>query len=447
MFYTKNGQLLPSVFQHVGLRQPPSSTSIDPSSPFTLGLNPSALAAAEYARVPLFPAIGMRHQNESVRANFGQDPFKFDIVDYVAQARAAVRVEVLKVPVALSPSLPASSQHQPQPMIQQVRRGPEMGTSAMAGVGVGVGPDGGREDSSVRADEEKAKMARLVMDYLTYHGYAKTARAFRARNGTMLGDAAAAVSASALPSINSTVINNAEEEEDKEVARRAEIIRAVTSGNIPHALALLGEAYPAVLTHDGGLILFKLRCRQFVELLLAAAEMRKRVEQQKEDGNGKATATATTARMETENLGPGTGMMDETEGMDVDDDAPALSNNQHAASSATNRLPPSMPPPSAPSSDLRQWEAALHAAIAYGQALQADYQRASSSSSAGGVGNDENQRKAIRTLFERTFGLIAYHDPEAEDPAFAGPQARVKLAAQVNDAILREFYFNIFYHL
>ncbi|KAG6907993.1 hypothetical protein DXG01_006649, partial [Tephrocybe rancida] len=48
-FFTKNGVLIGHAFDNVGMH------------------------------VDLYPSIGMRHSDEAVRANFGQEPFKFDI--------------------------------------------------------------------------------------------------------------------------------------------------------------------------------------------------------------------------------------------------------------------------------------------------------------------------------------------------------------------------------
>jgi hypothetical protein len=38
----------------------------------------------------LYPSVGLRHADEAVRANFGHEPFRYDIDEHCAQQRAAV---------------------------------------------------------------------------------------------------------------------------------------------------------------------------------------------------------------------------------------------------------------------------------------------------------------------------------------------------------------------
>lgn len=41
--------------------------------------------------IEIYPTVGLRHQSESIRANFGQEPFKFAINEYALTRRDAVR--------------------------------------------------------------------------------------------------------------------------------------------------------------------------------------------------------------------------------------------------------------------------------------------------------------------------------------------------------------------
>ncbi|KAG8928160.1 hypothetical protein FRC02_007288 [Tulasnella sp. 418] len=66
MFYTKNGGFLGHVFKDI---------------------NPSS---------PLYPLVGLRTSNESVRTNFGHLPFQFDINSYVQQTRNATWAKIMK---------------------------------------------------------------------------------------------------------------------------------------------------------------------------------------------------------------------------------------------------------------------------------------------------------------------------------------------------------------
>ncbi|KAH9033660.1 hypothetical protein EDB84DRAFT_1596274 [Lactarius hengduanensis] len=86
--------------------------------------------------------------------------------------------------------------------------------------------------------------------------------------------------------------------------QRLSIVRSVRRGDIEGALNELGERSPDVLSQDGGMIRFKLRSRQFVELVNAAAEVKR--------------ALASSATTPASHDGG-----EDADAMDVDDDAPA----------------------------------------------------------------------------------------------------------------------------
>jgi hypothetical protein len=50
--------------------------------------------------VPYFPTVGMKKPGETLRANFGQDPFAFDIDKMVANEKAAIQAEIAHTSVA-----------------------------------------------------------------------------------------------------------------------------------------------------------------------------------------------------------------------------------------------------------------------------------------------------------------------------------------------------------
>jgi len=43
---------------------------------------------------PYYPTVGMKKTNETLRANFGQEPFAFDIDKMVQAEKAAIQVEI-----------------------------------------------------------------------------------------------------------------------------------------------------------------------------------------------------------------------------------------------------------------------------------------------------------------------------------------------------------------
>jgi hypothetical protein len=172
--------------------------------------------------------------------------------------------------------------------------------------------------------------------------------------------------------------------------------------------------YPAVLEQEEGLILFKLRCRKFVELILEASEMKKRLK----EGD------------EAEREGEGE---DEVRGrrMDIDDDLsfpiPSTSTNGYAPSAV---IPIKGGKHSARGNHaVSQYEGALTKAISYGQTLHADY--------------TGDKRPEVQMIFGRTFGIVAWDDPiEAggEAAEVAGHEARITLASELNQAILSECF-------
>jgi len=49
--------------------------------------------------VPYYPTVGMKKPGETLRANFGQEPFAFDIDKMVATEKAAIQTEIARTPV------------------------------------------------------------------------------------------------------------------------------------------------------------------------------------------------------------------------------------------------------------------------------------------------------------------------------------------------------------
>ncbi|KAI6045199.1 hypothetical protein EDC04DRAFT_2865641 [Pisolithus marmoratus] len=231
VFYTKNGSLLGTVFDNVGKDG------------------------------DIYPAVGLCHTGESIRANFGQEPFKYDIEDHVLQQCNQTWAKIQLAPLKW-------------PSDSVSHEGPESGVHSLP-----------EEDVKVSINE-------LVLAYLSHHGYVRTARAFEAscndRGGlstSSLGIApvaeghamemdtgkeasAAALSTHRFPKL-ATI-------DDIEV--RTHIVQSVIAGDIDTALAQTRAHYPLVLEADSGIMLFKLRCRKFVELVLEAAEMKKKMQ-------------------------------------------------------------------------------------------------------------------------------------------------------------------------
>ena len=182
-------------------------------------------------------------------------------------------------------------------------------------------------------------------------------------------------------------------------------------------------------------MLFKLRCRKFVELILKASEALKKVQAEEQDRREEERAA--------EIVQDG---MDGAGAMDVDD--PSL--EAHTATSEASlaeHVPPS-PSTGAMARDVHRHHTsftrdstshspvrctpssaaaklALHTAIEYGQTLEADYKT--------------DVRPEVRSHLKRTFGVVAFADPLSaggEVAEMAGQEARARLANELNQAIL-----------
>ncbi|GAA5932564.1 hypothetical protein JCM1841_004314 [Sporobolomyces salmonicolor] len=205
----------------------------------------------------LYPTVGLRTPNESVRVNFGAEPFRFDIESLVVDRKRTILSRIASTSLPSSLFLPS-----PSPPIPSF-----LPTS-----------------SNERMHET---LQALISSYLVHHGYAATARAFarqiteerieRAEGLTSIVPATPA--ASRLPDPSASGLDPAEPADDllSSIAAsssiRSEIRTAAVSGYAQRALELMAEHYPSALTEhesaeDGG-VLFKLRCRVFVEAVLA----------------------------------------------------------------------------------------------------------------------------------------------------------------------------------
>ncbi|KIJ45239.1 hypothetical protein M422DRAFT_30095 [Sphaerobolus stellatus SS14] len=351
-FFTRNGSLIDPCFENIGSD-----------------------------RGELYPTVGLRTPNESIRTNFGQDPFKFDILNHVELARNAMWAEIQSTPISFVDG--------------SFCKGGEEGITA--------------EQEAV---EIRKPLNELVLGYLAHHGYAKTAAALKAEQAqrdhttgsephvqpsTIEIDGAGSSGSSStidlVPGANTSTLGN-------DTATRQSIVRAIASGDIDSALDETQEHYPAVLDQEHGIMLFKLRCRKFIELVLDAAAACRKLKEEEARAKGKEVANN------------GVPMVDSVESMDIDVDYAGTVNGRPRAKSSAS-LP----------------MAALQLAISNGQALQEQYKT--------------DTRPEVQTLYKKTLSLVAYDDPLADNPKvpawvreMAGQGARDVLAEEVNRAIL-----------
>lgn len=374
-FYTKNGEFL--------------SRSLAVLSCTTLSTH-FAEKVFRDLKGELYPSVGLRTPKERVLANFGQQPFRFDINTYVMQQRDRVWRDIQRTPL-------------------DALKDPTRIVRASAGSCT--------LDSKEReADVLRRPLRALVLSYLTHHGYSGTARALRSTaltTATNLGDDIA------MDEERQVERELAMDEDD--TAARQRIVRAVSVGDIDSALAEIENRYPAFVAADRdehedgaemvdgdgdeeldplGMVMFRLRCRKLVEMVLAA---------EGDDLDGEAspdTPTRDSLALKVRDKGKGKGKASR-DTMDLDEDVDMSPANSPLASS----------PPST--------GGGLAAALEYGQFLHQKY--------------GKDTRPGVAAELRAAAGLVAYSDPRtAMGPAGAlvGPGARVKLADEVNRVIL-----------
>ncbi|KAI0638786.1 SPRY-domain-containing protein [Trametes polyzona] len=407
VFYTKNGTFLGMVFENVG-----KTTEI-------------------------YPSIGMRQTNECIRANFGNAPFRFDIAEHVRAQRDNVWAGIMETPIdwgllGLGPR-----------KTEEERKTEELKAS---------------EKVNYLEDEEtKGPLRKIVLAYLAHHGYARTAREFqkqcaeRSKSASISEpvqtkiepadeDAAMTMDTDDNPTASrsgkAAVRDESEFGLDDDLNTRLSITNAIIRGDIDTALSLIRTHHSTVLEREQGLVLFRLRCRKFVELVLEAGEaLRKVKEAEREAALERAKEAETGEHPSVEGGGDDiVGEMDGVGAMDVDD--PSLEAH-HTPSTSTPTVSDTTlvgAPAAASAATSAQnthaalaavAKAALHIALSYGQTLETDYK--------------SDLRPGVRAHLRRTFGVVAYDDPIAaggEVAEMAGQAARDALAAEVNQAIL-----------
>ncbi|RDB28553.1 Ran-binding protein 9 [Hypsizygus marmoreus] len=399
-FFTKNGTLIGPVFEGIG------------------------------KDVDVYPSVGMRHQGEAIRVNFGHEPFKYDIDYHAQQQQNQVWTNVLNTPLDSS-------------LLDVCSPNRDVTTALRT------------SSAKTPLSEEQTKdvINQLVVSYLEHHGYVKTMRTFQNRHEDV-----------GLPPQSLDAVQPATDDHDvdmsgeatlqapvthadtieDDVERRTKIVKAVIAGDIDTALADTTSYHPTVLAAEEGLMLFKLRCRKFVELILEASELKKKMRSRTGSGYGGGSGSGISmARDESPVIEEMDGI--DEDGMDVDDEGagpssplPFATNGVASASTAGpisipvrgNRRRSSASPADVGEVGLvgtaAQYETALHQAIAYGQTLSSDYK--------------DDSRPEVRQLFKRTFAIVAWEDPMTAGgivTEVVGHEARVTLANELNQAILK----------
>ncbi|EAU38602.1 conserved hypothetical protein [Aspergillus terreus NIH2624] len=223
-------------------------------------------AFRELRDLKVYPSVGMKKQPPvHLAANFGQQPFMFDIDGMVKKEKLSIYSEIRATSTAsLQPPL-----------------------------------------------DESALLQELVAQFLAHDGYVGTARAF--------AEEVAAESA-ALESSHKEPLKKYEVEEDVEAINRQKIRASILDGDIDKALKYTNAYYANVL-HNFPHIHFKLRCRKFLEMMRRCNELSSAASKKGKSSNGLSDGSAVfDQEMELdEQLHNGENWGTEADGMDMEE--------------------------------------------------------------------------------------------------------------------------------
>ncbi|GAA5906900.1 uncharacterized protein JCM6883_005723 [Sporobolomyces salmoneus] len=221
----------------------------------------------------LYPTIGLRTPNESVRVNFGQAPFKFDIESLLLDRKRTILSRINDTS-SLPPHYYLPLSQSPSPPI------PTLSTSAQAS-----------SSSSKERDRLHETLQSLIGGYLKHCGYDDTARAFERQVKRERQDRGEGILNPGSTTEDSREHSEAGGEVMEEAGRlegggggassaelRSKILNLAITDRTKEALELVQEHYPSVL-EEGEVkqeeeeeLIFKLKCRVFVEAVLAYSQ-------------------------------------------------------------------------------------------------------------------------------------------------------------------------------
>ncbi|KAF6816199.1 ran-binding protein [Colletotrichum sojae] len=283
----------------------------------------------------LYPTVGLKKSGEHVRVNFGQTPFVFDIEGMMTEEKQRLQSEISETSTAsLAPSM--------------------------------------NETELIQA---------LVLQFLQHDGYVETARAFAEEINS---------EKQALSLDPNAPIEGINVKDDEHANKRQRIRRAVLEGDVDKALKHTNAFYPQVLK-DNEQVYFKLRCRKFIEMVRAGAEMRITMEGKRSNGHAGSDLGASA--------------------MDLDANVTENGSYDRMDTEDSEGAPPGI-------------DELENATLEYGRTLSAEFK------------NDP--RREVSKHLEDIFSLLAYANPlkEKDVAHLLDRKGRLAVAEELNSAIL-----------
>ncbi|TPX34232.1 hypothetical protein SmJEL517_g03082 [Synchytrium microbalum] len=351
----------------------------------------------------LYPSVGLRTPGEIVEANFGGQPFKFDIDHYYKEEKSRLWSSINSLPmppVSLSPNDSATNG----------------ASSAMD-----EDKDDGKPSTSSKPKTLPSTPASpndLILQYLIHHGFAETAQAFH--SSAYAGRQSASIpppSSSLQPTtpLIPTNITPTPLQDDTHMKDRSRIRDAVLSGNLDVASELVTSLFPKAWVVGDRDIGFKVRLRKFMEVVRAALP----------PPSNTTIAVAATSDDTTTHMSVDDDIDDSMDDrMDIDDDnSVGVVQQQQETSNGHmngNSKGKERAADKSPSTTQRgKWRQVLR----LGQELQAEF-------------GESGGQERIEALQE-AYSLVAYPDPYHSPVShLLDPMGRVPVANALNSAIL-----------
>ncbi|KAI8387051.1 concanavalin A-like lectin/glucanase domain-containing protein [Blakeslea trispora] len=364
-FYTKNGKFLGYAFTNMDFKK------------------------------DIYPAIGLRTPGEQVTANFGHEPFVFDIDQYLRD--------------------------------QQLRWVGDITSNCLHSF-------------------SKPTMDQLVLSYLIHHGYTSTAKALVQNTDHLLGE-----QPFLLPSNTTCLPSSTEERGDrqqqqeqqqKDMEERQLIRSAIIHGRIDEAIRLINLYFPGVLQEEGRgqELQLWLKCGKFVEMMRSYCELQNKMREDSmlplssssSSNTSNSLSSATGATIHNKRKMSYSDMANSSDPSSKDtvmveadqEDETKLKDGVNIWGKRPNISMESSNDPLDPDESFQEATAQhLKDIMHYGQTLQDEYKH-------------DTREKTKASLVE-IFSLLAYPDPYCSPVAYLmNASRRDGLATEVNAAIL-----------
>ncbi|KAK5948397.1 hypothetical protein OHC33_010571 [Knufia fluminis] len=297
-----------------------------------------------FPSTPIFPCIGMKkHNGILISVNLGQGPFVYDVRNRLTEEEEKVALQISKTRT--------NRLHRDQP-------------------------------------NEASFMQELVAQFLSHGGYIETSKAF----SEQVQDERKALHGedSMLPELQNA--------DAPDVRPRQQIRQAILQGDIDTALAHTNEHFEGVLqSQSNAQIVFHLRCRKFIELVLKAAQIEKSrdsLRKNRQSSNGVSHSSAVD---------------------DVFDQPMELDDEQQSSVNGSGKAPADL-------SETDEYTQLTTEALEYGQTLREEF---------------GNKSKEHDKYLHDIFSLMPYFDPSpSQNGHLLDASGRTKVAEDLNSAIL-----------